>query len=124
MTKRKFNHKRLYKLGKIVTILLFIFCLFNFFNSLSKYLKTKKDFFNADLQHEMCSKFAGGYQRSPEEYSKCTDIYLKDYVISYNKFKKSSIITILIPILFFGGTALYKYLFPYKKKGGGNEKIL
>lgn len=96
MKNRKFRGDRLYKIAKIVVVLLTIYFAFNAIDSYSG-LGT------AQMARESCAP--------NEYYTQCLKNSLIILSNIENSIRNNTFIAILLPVVFFGGTALYQYLF-------------
>ncbi len=105
MSDRKFNIGRLYKLTKVtiisISVLLFLLSLpgLRFFPTFSNYSIKWVDSLCKDSPYAFCKVAA---------WSTVTDIQ--------NSTLRMLGIAFVLPVLFFGGARLYKYLFPIKEK--------
>jgi hypothetical protein len=113
--KRSFNAKRLYKfLGVLVVLLTLYFA----FLSISMYyyawghgdsMNYQVDF--RDSNPNGCDYIKYGITT---HYNDCHYVYTITKAYNVNRFNLFLTITILLPLIFFGGTWLYKYVFPVK----------
>lgn len=102
--KRKFSHERLYKLTKkvviIVSILTLAYGIYMYFFGIDNILNNWK-------------AYCGDLYKEPSwEYHDCMEVGLGEVSKIYNYIEKAFTIGILLPSIFFGGTWLYRYLFP------------
>ncbi len=100
MKKRRLDNKRLYRLAKIIVLII---------TSISAILAIYWLYLleSNTLLHSwesFCTK-------SPT-YLDCMSLGMRQINNVQNMFDKASIVAIGLPIIFFGGTALFKYLFP------------
>lgn len=110
MTERNFNSQRLYKLIKwFVIIVSFPLILLGLLNFIDLNGNHTIQFLNQWEKEQKCKEeiTSGGYNFC----MKGAYIIISDWE---NNTKKELTIGFTLPILFFGGTALYKYLFPVK----------
>lgn len=104
---RKFNLARLYKLLKVIAILILIFL---FLRILYDWNKT--DYFLSKEARTDCV----GNSIEIQHKIDCGNVTFELY-LQYNKDLEQSIhLIIIIPALFFGGIWLYKYLLPVKNQ--------
>lgn len=102
MKNRTFHADRLYKLVSIVVILL---TLFFSFNAIDTYTRLK----NVREYPSECRK---DYWKS--DYAECLILMQGAVDKVAEGVETNAYIAILLPISFFGGTSLYKYIFPKK----------
>ncbi|HKZ35923.1 MAG TPA: hypothetical protein VJ242_04420 [Patescibacteria group bacterium] len=106
MTKRKLDIKRLNKLAIIAVI---VFTLGSIF--LSLWWKTE-----LNSKHDELIKTCSGVSGQSGK-NLCIEHYSKQISVLQKKFKFSFIAAWLLPTLFFGGTWVFRYLFPKQIKG-------
>ncbi len=106
--KRNFNGERLYKLTKWVVIVVSIIALFL---AVSSYM----DVVNNTTLHswEDYCKQHPDISNDPLYSCMATGLIQVDWI--QNAMYKEFVIGIFLPLVFFGSTGLYKYLFPKKK---------
>ncbi len=116
MTDRKFRADKLYKLAIMVVILLTVFFgikAYLSFQSVNYYNSTMtQDFLKC---HKIWDPF--GLDPNQKQVSDCDNaLYFQPLSQAKHDFNFSILIALVSPILFFGGTWLYKYLFPVKNE--------
>jgi len=106
--KRKFSARRLYKLAGLLVIVISIL------SGISAYLNYRT------IEHysQQIIKFDGEYPKKDDE----SNLNLRLNTLNaqqevQDRFLLLSVITIGLPITFFGGTGLYRYLFTIQKEG-------
>ncbi len=105
--KRKFNGKRLYKLTKWILIIVSVIALILAFLSKSALQEN-----NSTSWFDYCKKTYNDSQ----SLVNCQFTEIKREQDINETMNKEFEIGILLPLIFFGGTELYKYLFPKDKK--------
>lgn len=112
MQNRKFRGDRLYKVAKIVVVLLTIYFVFN----------TIKLYYRLDrfqTLRDVCP-----YSTATSEDKYYTECRSNNLIIIHNienSIHNNVFMAILLPALFFGGAALYRYIFPLNRK---NSKLV
>ena len=104
MTKRKFSGKRLYKVAKTLVLLISISFLIV---GLIRWSGFASQSTTLTQRWEACNNAIGSYD--------CPS-YLNQITTRENTIAILFAIGILLPIIFFGGTRLYKYIFPVETK--------
>ncbi len=104
MKNRTFRSDRLYKLASFVVILL---TLYYSFNAIYAYTRLE----NVKKYPSECNK---DYWKS--DYAECLVLMHGTVDNVAEEVGTNTFIAILLPASFFGGTLLYKFIFPAKKK--------
>jgi len=104
MKNRTFRSDRLYKIASIVIILLTVYFAFNAFSSYSRL---------ADVR-EYPSECNKEYLKS--DYTECLKLMHGTVNNVETNTRNYAYIALTLPLVFFGGTLLYKYTFPKKRK--------
>jgi hypothetical protein len=111
--KRKFQPSRLYKLIKrtviVVTILSAITAIYMAYNVYADKQDEIKYGFEAIRQ-------CGSEYTSSGDINNCFNSIMQPYNSNESIANDSLLITIFLPLIFFGGTGIYRYLFPKQKK--------
>lgn len=105
MAKRKFSGQRLYKLLKTVILIITIPCFFYGIYGLKNWTKIEKQYLDT------CKEYIKDYPNN----TSCTFFYDKIDEV-HRGYIRSLKVGILVPIIFFSSTWLYKYLFPENKQ--------
>ncbi len=130
MDKRKLDTKRLYKLGRVLVIFITMISIFIGFIS----------FKNSEYYHEVyikdgfkCSDISPLWMRrsiTDQQWEKdskliddCYAGMLKPYEDSHRVAIGAILTAIFLPLIFFGGTRLHKYLFPIKKNRDDQKAV-
>ena len=102
--KRRFDRLRLYKLIKIIVIVITIPSLI-----VGSYLFWDIVFEGARQRiYGSCDQ----YINDPLWFTSCRELVSKEYFEEIGLMKKSIVIGVTLPTIFFGGSFLYKHLFP------------
>lgn len=104
---RKFRGDRLYKVAKIAVVLLTMYFAFNTINGYSRLSRIQ-------MLRDSCPYAT--WLTEDKAYIECRSdnliiIHNIENSIHYNKY-----LAILLPAIFFGGSALHRYLFPLYRK--------
>lgn len=105
--KRSFSSSRLYKLLKVTVIVVSILSVLLVAISYEQLFSESR----RNRWSEMCNAYTDVYTRGD-----CWRLEAKESEGLRNTLSKSLKIMVLLPLFFFGGIALYKYLFPAKDK--------
>jgi len=117
MTKRKFSGKRLYRLSKRIVI---IASVLSGILAAGSYYSIQSNNLLYEYQ-EICSE----YPKGSANHLDCMIVGFEAISDIQNIFYRAYIIAVILPTIFFGGTWLYRYLFPVqeeKVKKPGNSK--
>ena len=102
MKNRKFRGDRLYKIARIVVIVLTIYFAFNAISAYSRLGRVREypsECSNSKLEYTECLRLMYGTVNNVEE------------IVRTNAY-----IAVLLPTVFFGGMILYQYMFPKRKE--------
>lgn len=104
--KRKFSARRLYKLVRLLVIVIAIF------SGIVAYINFRAVEYHAK-EYDEAEKAKEPIRSDLKKQA------LLGEELANNNFSKYSVIAIGLPIIFFGGTGLYRYLFPIQKESKG-----
>jgi hypothetical protein len=114
--KRKFNSQRLYKLIRAFVILITIIAITFFILSINR--TSASQFCNGNefktMENKWDQGFADPQKIYQKDYSSCLDYALKQDQNADNINLRALEIAIFIPLLFFSGVGIYKYIYPVK----------
>ncbi len=112
MSKRKFSGDRLYNLLKnlviVITLLALFFAAVNYNQINSNEYKRESDKCYQEHPNHMSDQIEGAL------WSSCLSVASEVLKLQNDNLTRYSLIVIILPLIFFGGTWLYKYLFPKK----------
>ena len=105
---RKFDSNRTYNLVKWIVIIITVLCWLNFgqlyLNQKNTLAQNRQDYDKCKLENP-----------DPNDMF-CWRIWFASDKAHFNAYNNSSTIGLVLPIVFFGGSFLFKYLFPVKEK--------
>lgn len=103
MTKRKFSGKRLYKIVRVFVVIVTIFAILEISGNKQSVEIYRRNWRNCLSENtDLPKSFCNNYLDRMLEYQDAVD--------------RSWQVALITPIVFFGGTWLFKYLFPERKK--------
>lgn len=111
MDQRRFDSKKLYKLSKIIVITITIISIFLTVKLYDQVGNNKTLYYWQDY----CEERKGSYSKL-FNYTDCMGLGFEQISKQQDLMYKTFLVAVVLPILFFGGTWLYKYLFPLKEK--------
>ena len=109
-TKRKFNVARLYKVAIYIVI---AFVAIRLFYGVKYYYEVNYGSRTYAAIDEICVSVAG-VLKNPSYILNCKNDFLKEQAAYIEAYQNNFTIIAIVLVLFFGGTWLYKYVFPVK----------
>ena len=102
---REFSPTRLYKLVKIFVIIITVLSIV-----LAIFYKLETIYGYEQYSKEVCPNI-----ENAEGYVLCMDFARDQWLENHSKYKFWRFIAIGLPVVFFGTSAIYKYIFPKKR---------
>jgi len=120
--KRQFNSEKLYKLTRFFVIAITLICAYLVYTNNQNYNQTVNQFnkdsndctnqYNSDLKND--PKFANYSLNECYKFMPNADSVIEE--IQQANMDKFGLTAILLPLIFFGGRLVFKYIFPVKKQ--------